>query len=342
MGFKKHYSAKFLGIAFIGIHVPLLGLVTWLTLRPLGSLNGLTILAITLVLTLVATGITLFLLNQLIAPIHLTHQALRQYLTTQTLPQLPDQYHDEVGTLMRDVDYSLHTLDQLIQEKKDLIYLFSHNLRSPSITVLSLTHLLQNRLGAEQRREREFTEQIERTMHGLLSTMDSLLMLLRLGEMQDQALTLEPLQLTSLLEETITELQPQWSSKQLTVDLQLAAQEVQSQRGLLNQILQNLVQNAIKFSPRAGTIRVHSERQGAQVIVSISDQGIGFAPELAEALFMKFTPHGRKGTAQEKSNGIGLYLCRQLAAKMRAEIRAHSPGEGKGATFELVLPAASA
>ena len=102
------------------------------------------------------------------------------------------------------------------------------------------------------------------------------------------------------------------------------------------------MQNAIKFSPRAGTIRVHSERQGAQVIVSISDQGIGFAPELAEALFMKFTPHGRKGTAQEKSNGIGLYLCRQLAAKMRAEIRAHSPGEGKGATFELVLPAASA
>jgi signal transduction histidine kinase len=318
-----------------------LGLVTWLALRPPGTINAIHLLVITLVLTLGATGLTLFLLNQLMAPIQLTYQALRHYLTQQQLPNLPTEYGDEVGILMRDIHHSLHELDHLLQEKKDLMYLFSHNLRSPGITVLSLIHLLQNRLSQERSREREFAQQIERTIHGQLNTMDSLLALLRLGEMRDQKLPVHALALHPLITEVVSDLQPQWNSKQLQVQVDLAPDlNVLSHSAILTQIIQNLLQNAIKFSPRGSTIQIQANVHQKHVHLTISDQGLGFAPDLAEALFAKFTPHGRKGTAEEKSNGIGLYLCRQLVEKIQGRIWASSPGDGQGATFSLDLPAA--
>lgn len=313
--------------------------MTWLTIRPPGAISSLHILLITLGLTLAATGLTLFLLNQLIAPIQLTHQALRHYLTEQQLPELPTEYQDEVGILMRDVHHSLHELDHLLQEKKDLTYLFSHNLRSPGITVLSLIHLLKNRLGAEPSREKEFVLQIERTIHGQLNTMDSLLALLRLGEMRDQTLPLHALTLYPLVDDVVSDLQPQWHSKQLQVQIDIDPNlNAQSHSGILTQVLQNLVQNAIKFSTHEGNIQVKAAPHQGRIQIAITDQGLGFAPDLAEALFAKFTPHGRKGTAEEKSNGIGLYLCRQLMDKIQGRIWATSPGDGQGSTFFLDVP----
>ena len=103
---KKSYSLKFLFISFIGIHIPLIGIIIFLLSTDAG-LEKSTLIIITLILTLVATASTLFILNSLIKPLIYSKNALQDYISEKKLPNLPTHYKDEVGVLM-----------QLIQQNK--------------------------------------------------------------------------------------------------------------------------------------------------------------------------------------------------------------------------------
>ncbi|MCC2695442.1 GGDEF domain-containing phosphodiesterase, partial [Nodularia sp. LEGE 04288] len=112
---KKSYTAKIMLVAFVGTHVPLLALLlsfvisnsyTWEMAVP--------VLVIALLATLAGTGVTLYAINLLLAPVILTSATLQDYLNSKILPKLPTQFADEAGTLMADTSQTLHKLDELI------------------------------------------------------------------------------------------------------------------------------------------------------------------------------------------------------------------------------------
>ncbi|NQE37590.1 putative signaling protein [Microcoleus sp. IPMA8] len=112
---KKSYTAKIMVVAFLGTHVPLLTLMVWfLTSNAYSLETSVRVLLIALLATLAGTAATLYTLRYLLVPVILTSEALQNYLDTKTLPNLPTEFADEVGTLMANSSQTLYKLDELI------------------------------------------------------------------------------------------------------------------------------------------------------------------------------------------------------------------------------------
>src|SRR6187431_3283079 len=126
---KKSYTYKFLFVAFIGIHIPLIGLL-FFVLYSRNSISSETILFVALLLTLTATGITLLILRKLMLPIRMASKALSDYRTFRKISDLPVNFHDEAGLLMRNIQESIQENEIFINEKQNLIYMLSHDLRT--------------------------------------------------------------------------------------------------------------------------------------------------------------------------------------------------------------------
>lgn len=127
---RMHYSGKFLFVAFIGIHIPLI-IIVLITVTGIFSFNKQTLLTTCLLATLAASALTLYFLNQLLWPLHKARTALERYLTYQELPNLPTQFEDEAGILLKQLQQTLEQQNQLLDEKKDTIQLLSHNVQLP-------------------------------------------------------------------------------------------------------------------------------------------------------------------------------------------------------------------
>jgi CheY-like chemotaxis protein len=112
-------------------------------------------------------------------------------------------------------------------------------------------------------------------------------------------------------------------------------------RDQILQVIQNLVDNAVKYTPPAGEIRLDVRRIEEQVAVSISDNGIGIAPELQERVFDLFTRARSEDGIKTSGLGIGLSLARQLVSMHGGRIEVASAGLGKGSRFTVRLPGAS-
>ena len=121
---KKSYSNKFLFVAFLGIHIPLIGLIFTIVFSK-QQFSHWTIILFTLMLTLVATFITLLVIKRLIKPISLASRALINYRSNRTLPDLPMQYKDEAGLLMSNIQNTINENEVFLKQKQDLIYLLT-------------------------------------------------------------------------------------------------------------------------------------------------------------------------------------------------------------------------
>ena len=112
---KKSYTAKIMLVAFLGTHIPLLALLfSFVTSNAYSWDMVVRVMLTALLATLAGTALTLYALRHLLAPVRLTSRALRDYLNTRELTQLPTQFVDEAGTLMADTTQTLHKLDELI------------------------------------------------------------------------------------------------------------------------------------------------------------------------------------------------------------------------------------
>lgn len=106
---------------------------------------------------------------------------------------------------------------------------------------------------------------------------------------------------------------------------------------MLNTILRNLISNAIKFTDLGGIVNISSERTESDILVTISDNGIGIAPNILPRLFDTTKLYSTRGTANEKGTGFGLMLCKKFVEEHGGEIWAESK-LGRGSKFKFTLP----
>jgi len=108
----------------------------------------------------------------------------------------------------------------------------------------------------------------------------------------------------------------------------------------LGQIVDNFLSNAIRYSPRASVLTLTATREGAGIAIGVADQGPGLTAEQLERVFERFYRADPSRSRALGGSGIGLAIARALAEAMGGRVEATSAGEGRGATFRLILPAA--
>jgi signal transduction histidine kinase len=137
-------------------------------------------------------------------------------------------------------------------------------------------------------------------------------------------------------------LKPSANNKNITINIvETEKLIVFADINMLNTILRNLISNAIKFTNNGGNINIHAQKDNSFVTISVSDNGIGIAPEFVSKLFDIKHKHSSKGTANEKGTGLGLLLCKEFVEKHGGKIWVESE-LGKGSVFAFTLPLNSA
>lgn len=331
---RKNYSLKFLFLAFIGIHVPLIIIVIG-AFTGLLSFTAAPVILVTLAATLVSTVVTLYFLNQLLWPLHKAKKALEDYMANRKLPSLPCYYEDEAGVLLKEVQHTVEHLDYLIGEKKDVITILSHDIRTPFNQVLGLAGMIE--LETDRNEINKYVQTIKDVSVRNLMVLNDILTLLKTDYAVEGENT--QIELNDMVAMVCHHLSPSAKSKSIAIRIRKTEPVfVMANKVLFTEALNNLVSNAIKFSYPASEIDIHiGEHEGAACI-QVKDYGIGISEEDKTIIFTRFTSAGKVGTAGEQTSGVGLYLSRKIISKNKGHLLVESEGKDKGATFTILLP----
>ncbi|RUT71901.1 sensor histidine kinase [Flavobacterium cupreum] len=334
---KKSYAFKFLFVAFIGIHIPLIGIL-FFVLYFETAVSPSSILIFSLIMTLLATLITLVVLKQLIKPIAIASKSLDDYRNNRRLSVLPTEYTDEAGLLMCNIQESIYEAESYINEKQDLIYMLSHDLKNFAGNPQGLANLIIS----------ENPSDSVKNLAGLICESTNLQFryienFIKLLNEQDQIAKINQEVKTIIFPNILPFINEQVEQRlidkniKLSLSLELNEARLRIDEGLLVQVLVNLISNAIKFSYFDSEVKVRIYFEKEKLVITVTDKGIGFNKDQIDELFKKFTPMSRLGTAKESSTGIGLYLCKKIIERNRGELSAASEGKNKGAEFKLVF-----
>ena len=306
---KNSYAFKFLFVAFIGIHIPLIGILLFVVYGNV-TISATTILVFALVMTLLATAATLYFLKQLIKPIETASKALDNYRNERKVPSLPENFSDEAGLLMSNIQKSIIDNERFISEKQDLIYLLSHDFKNFTGNSKGLAQLILDENPSKE--VSEYAKLILQSTNQQFVFIDIFIKLIKdEDDLSNRGLQTNRINLQAVLDLVSNQLGQKLLSKQIKLKISTELNEavLMIDEDLLVRVLVNLVDNAIKFSFSNSEIELSVTIIDDRVAFVVSDSGIGFDPKNKEELYTKFTSRGRLGTANEPSTGIGLYLC---------------------------------
>ena len=334
---KNSYAFKFLFVAFVGIHIPLIGMLLFAVYGN-KTISASTILIFALVMTLLATAVTLFFLKQLNKPIETASKALDNYRNERKVPVLPTNFSDEVGLLMSNIQKTIIDHERFISEKQDLIYLLSHDFKNFTGNSQGLAELILHENPSKD--VSDYAKLILQSTNQQFIFIDIFIKLIKdEDELSNRGLQTNTINLRAVFDSVTSQLGQKLLSKQIELKTSSELEEavLMIDEDLLVRVLVNLVDNAIKFSFSNSEIKLTVSVIDGKVAFSVSDSGIGFDPKNKVELYEKFTNRGRLGTANEPSTGIGLYLCRKIVQKYNGDFLLDSEGVNQGARFSVLF-----
>ena len=223
--------------------------------------------------------------------------------------------------------------------KDEFLATLSHELRTPLNAVLGYTRMLRSGDFGDDRRERTIAI-IERNAKMLGQLVSDVLDVSTIvtGKIKLKPVTCE---IATIVEAAVDVVRPSAVAKDVTLDVTLPSERMVGRwdPDRLQQVLWNILSNAIKFTPRGGHVHLEVTARSGTVRLTVSDNGIGIRPEALPYLFQQFWQG--EGVRQPGSLGLGLALARHFVELHGGTISATSPGEGQGATFTVVLPVGS-
>jgi signal transduction histidine kinase len=242
---------------------------------------------------------------------------------------------------------NLHLLDEarkvaalreLDRMKTELLGTVSHELRTPlgSIKGYATTLLTHgNRLRKDE--QREFLEIIDSEADRLRDLIENLLDLSRL-EAGVLRIDRDPVRLGRSAHEVVRKVHLTASGHQLVLDWPEEDPLVDADGRRIYQVMQNLITNAVKYSPDGGCITLSARTQGRELVVSVADEGLGIPATDLDRIFDRFHRVQTEMSRGIGGTGLGLAICKGLVEAHGGRIWAESDGEGKGSTFRFTLP----
>jgi PAS domain S-box-containing protein len=247
----------------------------------------------------------------------------------------PDGARAGAVTVLSDITL----LEELSEMKTEFVSVVSHELRTPLTSIMGFSQTLQGSaaLITDQERE-EFLGIIEQESNRLLVMINDLLDVSRMEAGRPLAMNYQLVDLRRLAQHVVRFQSVTTTSHQFRFDFPEAGLSVSADPDRAQQMLTNLVSNAIKYSPKGGEIVLGGYEDGEQRVIYVRDHGIGIAPEQLGNLFERYQRIDREAIKGIRGTGLGLFLVRALAEAHRGKVWVESE-VGKGSTFFISLPA---
>jgi signal transduction histidine kinase/CheY-like chemotaxis protein len=260
----------------------------------------------------------------LVAPVYLTYYTYRLFAARLELER---RHNAEMAAANRLKDQFLATL--------------SHELRTPLNAILGWSEMLRSNSIRDSRREHA-AEAIFNNATRQARLIDELLDMARImaGKLRLEFEDVEPVE---LIHGALDIVQPDADAKRITIDVALdpAVGVLRADGARLQQIVWNLVSNAVKFTPVNGRVQLRVARAGDRVRITVRDSGAGIPREFLPDVFEPFRQADASPTRLHGGLGLGLAIVKQLVEAHDGTIAVESEGEGQGATFSVTLPATS-
>jgi len=238
---------------------------------------------------------------------------------------------------MIELEESNRQLDNLNQEKLQLIGLVSHDLKGPFNRIFALAQLMNMSNANLSEDQKEYLGKIQQISIDGLSMVRNLLDSRRLDE-KGIELKIGDLDFANVVTSLVKHYKSIAEKKKIEITLDISGDaNIRGDKNYLSRIVENLLSNAVKFSPPDTRIHCTLARKNDSLDFSVKDEGPGISDEDKPKLFQRFQSLSAKPTSGESSTGLGLFIIKTIADKMGADVFCGSE-LGKGAEFTLRLP----
>jgi len=228
--------------------------------------------------------------------------------------------------------------------KNEILGTVAHDLKNPLGVILGRTEMLTELIGAGSSKE-SITAQVEhiRDATKRLTSMVDHLISDAMADAFDITIRREPVDIAALVGEVAEANKPSAMNKQQVIAVSAPPDRfTMCDSDRMREAIDNLVSNAIKYSPIGGKIALLVTHDDAHTIIRVTDEGAGLSPEDLGRLFGRFQRLSAKPTAGESSTGLGLSIVKRIIDMHGGKVIADSAGPGQGSTFAIVLPATAA
>jgi two-component system sensor histidine kinase/response regulator len=230
-------------------------------------------------------------------------------------------------------------LRRLNEEKNEFMGMAAHDLRNPLGAIRGFSELILEDGQMTRAELEDCASRIRDTSTRMAEMVQNLLDANRIerGEMK---LKVAPTELVAVVSSVVEAQRPRAAAKQQLVDLQSEPVQALVDPGIMVQVLENLVSNAVKYSPPGKNIFVRLKKEVGAVRIEVRDEGPGLSSEDQKRLFGKFARLSAKPTGGEHATGLGLSIVKRMVEAMNGKVWCESE-QGRGATFVVTVPEAA-
>ncbi len=224
------------------------------------------------------------------------------------------------------------------QIKNDFLTTLSHELRTPLTAILGWSQILRGSASDPESIIRA-VDVIYRNARALTQLVEDMLDMNRIL-MGRVKLDLQILDLSRVIASAVESVAPSADLKQITLTKEIDPEvsEIRGDPTRLQQVIWNLLTNAIKFTSKEGSVDIRLDRYEDYARISVRDTGMGIKPEFLPRVFERFTQEDSSTTRRHGGLGLGLAIVKNLVELHGGSVAAESEGEGRGATFRVLLP----
>jgi two-component system, sensor histidine kinase and response regulator len=265
-------------------------------------------------------------------------EALRSFQQDKTIVRQNKDLKELNASLEDKVDQRTNELKELNATKDKFFSIIAHDLKNPFNTLIGFSELLLTNLdNYDKAHISDFVNIINSTSKSAYTLLENLL---DWSRAQTGRLKMEPTQihLKDIIEENVSLLHAVSEKKGVSLINSVDKSKTAfADENMIKTVIRNLVSNALKYTPKGGTVQISSAERDGFLETTVSDTGIGISEENLEKLFRIDVNFSLKGTEDETGTGLGLILCKEFVEKNKGKISVKST-PGKGSEFSFLLP----
>jgi signal transduction histidine kinase len=283
-----------------------------------------------------AIVVSLFVSRRIVEPLQELSSVSRRLAQGYFRERTSIRSDDELADLSQSINQLAEALEQTEQRRLALLADVTHELRTPLTTIEGYMEGLIDGVIAP---EPHIFAMIQHEAVRLKWLTEELALLSR-AEAGQLRVICQPTELAGLIERVAAQFQPQFGAQDVQLELHLPPDlpEIFADPNRLEQILINLLANALRYTPSGGRVTIAAESHDYFVQIAVQDTGIGIAAEHIPHIFERFYRVDKSRARRSGGTGIGLTIARHLVYAQGGEIWVESPGIGQGATFYVTLP----